>query len=195
MGIESPFRFSHLSPEYSDELEKLAAAKEDDIKSLPVDSGWLKIAEKNPTTARYSSYSVFLLSPRTLPLFFAVRETYWHLLRELGQKPAPRYIQSWYNIHRGVKSLVRHKHPYPFIGTFSAHAEGSTTRYGNSREPSDTDVLVNHVDGMLMVTTGAEHWHDTSLWPDPDRARVTYAFDIVDASHWNPRQVFLPFDM
>ena len=45
-----------------------------------------------------------------------------------------------------------------------------------------------------MVTTGQEHWHDTSIWQNADKPRVTYAFDIVNAQHWNRRQVFLPFD-
>ena len=81
------------------------------------------------------------------------------------------------------------------IGTFSACAEGSTTRYGNARDPSASDVLIEHVRGQLMVTTGQEHWHDTSIWQNVDRPRVTYAFDIVNAKRWNRRQVFLPFDM
>ena len=189
-----PFAISRLSSKYASLLEDLALSKENVIKALPVAPGWERFVEKNPTTARYSSYSVFHLSPNTLPLFFAIRETYLHLLGALGQNTAPRFIQCWYNIHRAGESLGRHKHPYSFIGTFSAHAEGSETRYGNTKETSESDLIVKHVAGQLMVTTGAEHYHETSVWGDASRARVTYAFDILDAERWNPRQVFLPFD-
>ncbi|HET7085474.1 MAG TPA: hypothetical protein VFI23_11935 [Rhizomicrobium sp.] len=175
-------------------LEDLALAKESTVCTLPVSDGWSSIAHKNPTTARYSSYSAFLLSPATLPLFFAIRETYRHLLRAIDQEPVPRFIQCWYNIHRCAHSLVRHKHNYPFIGTFSAHAEGSTTRYGRSRDTSEADVIVSHVTGQLMVTTGNENYHETSVWCDADRARVTYAFDIMGQEQWNSRQILLPFD-
>ena len=189
-----PFAISRLSAKYANTLENLALAKESAIKALPISPGWEPIADKNPTTARYSSYSVFLISPLTLPLFFAIRETYLHLLQALDQRPSPKFIQCWYNVHRGGESLVRHKHPYPFIGTFSAHAAGSETRYGKTRETDKSDVIVEHVAGQLMVTTGEEHYHETSAWHDADRPRVTYAFDILNAERWNPRQVFLPFD-
>ena len=189
-----PFAISRLSKGYASKLENLALTKEDAIKALPISEGWEKYAEKNPTTARYSSYSVFLLSPTTHVLFFAIRETYLHLLRELNLQPAPRYIQCWYNIHRGGELLGRHKHPYPFIGTFSAYAEGSETRYGKTKETSDSDATVKHVNGQLMVTTGEEHYHETSVWGDSNRARVTYAFDILGVEKWNRNQVFLPFD-
>jgi hypothetical protein len=190
-----PFAVSRLSTEYANLLETLALSKENVIKERPVSPGWEPIADRNPTTARYSSYSVFLLSQTTLILFFAIRETYRHLLRELDQQPTPRFIQCWYNIHRVGDSLVRHKHPYPFIGTFSAHAEDSVTRYGKTRETSDSDVIVEHATGQVMVTTGAEHYHETSAWHDSNRARVTYAFDILGPERWNSNQVFLPFDM
>jgi hypothetical protein len=190
-----PFAISRLSEEYANILEELALAKENAIKTLPISPGWEPIAKNNPTTARYSSYSAFLLSPVTLPLFFAIRETYRQLLQALRQEPAPRFIQCWYNVHRVEEALVRHKHPYPFIGTFSAHAEGSETRYGKTRETSASDVIVPHVRGQLMVTTGAENYHETSVWRDPTRARVTYAFDILGPEQWNSRQIFLPFDL
>ncbi len=134
-----PFAMARLTSEYADALEELAISKESEIKSLPIDPRWETIADRNPTTSRYPSYSAFLLSPLTLPLFFAIQETYRHLLQALDQKPAARFIQCWYNIHRADDLLLRHKHPYAFIGTFSAYAEGSVTRYGDSRDPADSD--------------------------------------------------------
>jgi len=189
-----PYATARLSSDYAMSLETLALAKEKDIKSLPVTPGWERAAETSPTTVRYSNYSAFLLSPETLPLFFAIRETYHHLLRELKQEPVPRFIQCWYNVHRCGASLLRHRHPYPFIGTFSAHSEGSATRYGNTKEPSRSDVIIKHQIGQLLVTTGEDHYHDTSTWNETDRARVTYAFDIVNFDQWNQQQMFLPFD-
>jgi len=189
-----PFAVARLDSQYAKALEDMALAKESSVKALPISQGWEPIAEQNPTTARYASYSAFLLSPVTLPLYFAIRETYRHLLEALGQQHAPRFIQCWYNVHRGGESLIRHKHPYPFIGTFSAHSAGSYTRYGRTKEASESDAIVEHIDGQLMVTTGEDHYHETSVWQDPDRPRVTFAFDILNAERWNSRQVFLPFD-
>ena len=190
---DRPYCCARLTADYAKRLEDLAHDRETAIKALPVDPAWKSIAKRNTTTSRFRAYSTFLLDPVTLPLFFAVRETYRHLLAELGEPPAPRFIQSWCNIHRAGQSIVCHAHAYPFIGTFSAHAEGSFTRYGH-KEPSDTDAMIEHVDGLLMVTTGPEHYHETSVWSDAQRPRVTYAFDIVNVGSWTSEQVFLPFD-
>jgi len=189
-----PFATTRLDPEYAQELEQLALDREKDITALPISGEWHPIAHKNPTTARFSNYSSFLLSPATLPLFFAIRATYRRLLEEMGEKPQPRFIQCWYNIHRCGNSLVRHKHNYPFIGTFSAHSRGSETRYGRSQETSDSDAVLQHIDGQLMVTTGDNNYHETSVWLDATRPRVTYAFDIVNRDQWKQGQIFLPFD-
>lgn len=183
-----------MSSEYAKILEDLALRKEAEIHALPVSKGWERAAESNPTTARFSSYSVFHLSPDTLPLFFAIRETYRYLLEALGEQPAPRFIQCWYNVHRIGQSIPRHAHTYPFIGVFSANAEGSVTRYGETREDSDKDVFVEHPPGQVFITTGPEHYHTTSAWHDANRARVTYAFDIIEAKQWKATHVFLPFD-
>ena len=191
---DRPFSFSRLNPDYAQRLENAAIANEEAIKKLPVTDGWETAAEESPTTARFSRYSAFQIIPAALPLFFAIRKTYLHLLGELDQKPLPRFIQCWYNIHRSGHALPRHQHVYPFIGTFSAHAEGSETRYGNTKYESDSDAVMPHRDGQIVVTTGPEHYHNTSAWMDAERARVTYAFDIVNTERWNNRQFFLPFD-
>lgn len=189
-----PFAYARMSDKYALTLEALALRKEAEIRALPVSKGWERGAESNPTTARFSSYSVFLLSPDTLPLFFAIRETYRYLLQALEQPPVPRLIQCWYNIHRAGQSIPRHSHTYPFIGVFSAHAEGSVTRYGETREDNEQDVFVEHAPGQIFLTTGPGHYHTTSPWHDAARARVTFAFDIIDPHQWKSSQVFLPFD-
>ena len=189
-----PFAYARMSEDYARILEDLALRKEAEVRALPITKGWELGAASNPTTARFSSYSAFHLGPETLPLFFAIREVYRYLLGVLGQEPAPRYIQCWYNIHRLNHNIPRHFHVYPFIGVFSAHAEGSVTRYGESREDSGDDVFIEHAPGQLTITTGPGHYHTTSPWRDPERARVTYAFDIADVNQWKSSQVFLPFD-
>ena len=192
---DRPFAFACMHEEYAQALEQLAIEKEAEIRSLPPDPEWQNHADSHPTTARYSQYSAFLLSPSTLPLYFAIRETYSQLLRELDQEHSPRFVQCWYNVHRRGEALFRHKHIYPFIGTFSAFSQGSATRYGNTPEASDDDVLIPHVNGQLMVTTGLDHWHEVSHWRNAERPRVTFAFDIANADQWVSSQRFLPFDM
>lgn len=189
-----PFAFSNLGPRYARILETVALQNEQRVRALPVSPGWERVAEQNPTTARYRSYCGFLLNRATLELYFAIRESYLALLGHLGMSRAPRFIQCWYNVHRAGEKLARHTHPYPFIGTFSAHSEGSHTRYGESPEASSEDVVLDHTNGQLLLTTGPGHFHETSLWSDPDRARVTFAFDIAELHQWNESQIFLPFD-
>jgi hypothetical protein len=189
-----PFAFARLPEDYARTLEELALAKEEAIKNLPVSPGWEADHQENPTTARYASYSTFLISPLTVPLFFAIRLTYLHLLRELSEPPADRLIQCWYNVHRAGLGLTRHAHDARFMGTFSAHASGSQTRYGEARRTSEWDMVFDHVPGRLLVTTAVRHFHETSIWTDPERPRVTYAFDIIDASDWRRNALLLPFD-
>jgi hypothetical protein len=190
-----PFAYSRLSDEYAKILEDLALQKEAEICALPIAEGWENDAAANPTTARFRSYSAFLLSPVTLSLFIAIHQTYHYLLNEMKQQSSPRFIQCWYNIHRSGHAIPRHSHAYPFIGVFSANAEGSLTRYGETKKDSDTDVFVEHHPGQVFITTGPGHYHSASSWKDSSRARVTYAFDIVNYDQWNPNQIFLPFDM
>jgi hypothetical protein len=192
---ERQFAFARLEPGYAALLENFALAEEEAIKTLPVAERWEHKEQTNPTTSRYNSYNVFLLSPQTLPLYFAIKQTYLRLLQAAGLEPGSRFIQCWYNIHRAGQCLPRHKHPYPFIGTFSAHATGSVTRYGSARHTSNSDVILHHAPGQLMVTTGRDHFHETSVWQDSARPRVTFAFDILDESQWAPGQVFVPFDV
>lgn len=190
-----PFVFANLGRQYARILETVALDNEERVCALPVSPGWEAAAGKNRTTARYRSYCAFLLNRATIELYFAIRQSYALLLERLEMPRGPRFIQCWYNIHRGGESLARHSHPYPFIGTFSAHAEGSQTRYGETKEGSSQDVVLDHVDGQLLLTTGPGHFHETSVWSDGSRARVTFAFDIAEISQWNANQTFLPFDI
>lgn len=188
-----PFALARLQPDYARELEALALRLEPQITSLPVSSGWESVSAENPTTARYKSYNTFLLDPRFMPLFLALRDTYRFMLQATGARAPSSYVKSWFNVHRAGQNLRRHHHKAGFIGSFAAHAEGSVTRYGGTMAPSDRDYAVDHIDGGLLVTVGHQHFHDVSTWQDPTRARVTYAFDIVGEQDWRPDRLLIPF--
>jgi hypothetical protein len=189
-----PFAFACLDPGYAHRLAELAVKLEPQILNLSVAKGWENSAAQNPTGSRYAAYNAFLLDPSLLDLFLALRATYRFLISSIQVKPQPCYLQSWFNIHRAGQNLHRHEHMARFIGSFSAHAEGSVTRWGASPVTDESDYQLENRDGLLTVTVGRKHYHEVSLWQDQDRPRVSYAFDIVDQSAWRDDRVLIPFD-
>lgn len=189
-----PFVVTRLPVEFAREMTAVALEYEKKIIELPVARGWKKVAEANPTTARYTSYNVFLLDRRCLPLFFALRSAYRYLLAATGQASPPRYVQGWYNVHRTDQHLHRHEHAAPYIAVFSACAEGSETSYGPFPVRTEHDRTFPHRDGQLIVTVGPGNYHEVSPWRRPDSPRVTYAFDIFEAADWHDDHVLVPFD-
>lgn len=192
--FHKPFVVTRLSPEYARELTEIALQREKQITELPVARGWKGVAGANPTTARYTSYNIFLLDPKFLPLFFALRSTYRYLLAATGAPNPPRFIQAWCNIHRENQNLHRHEHSSPYIAVFSACAEGSETRYGPFPVRTEHDRVFGHRDGQIIMTVGPMNYHEVSVWHRTDSPRVTYAFDVFETAEWDPNRVLVPFD-
>lgn len=200
-----PFAIASLHPDYARTLEALALRMEEPIKQLPVTAGWENSAQENPTGSRYGNYNAFMLDADMLPLFLALRSLYRFLLDSIALPRRPCYLQAWFNVHRSGQRLVRHKHHAHFIGYFVAHGEGSVTRFGAWPITHESDFPVENRDGMLVVTLGKNHYHEVSHWTNPERARVSFAFDIVctDGVPDDPqstaaggvgRHVLIPFD-
>lgn len=173
-----PFAIARLPVDYAHDLARLALEREEQIKELPVSRGWEHREADNPTGSRYQAYNAFLLSAQCLPLYFALRATLSFFLRELRMAETFTTVTSWYNVHREGQRLQRHLHEAPFIGSFIAWGEGSTTTYGPYPKSSPYDHAFSNVDGHLLVTLGPRHHHEVSVWHDPDHPRVSYAFDI-----------------
>lgn len=191
-----PFALARLPAGYAHRLEALAHQHEPAILALPVSPGWEASAQENPTGARFAHYNALLLDPAFEPLRQALRLLYRFLLESIGAPAKPRHVRSWCNIHRSGQRLGRHLHEVPYIGTFSAHAEGSTTCYGATPDAGPADWSMPHADGQLMVTVGHNHFHQVSVWTDAFRPRVTFAFDIVqlDAERAARNPCFVPLD-
>lgn len=189
-----PFVLAKLDKGYAHFLADLALEYEPHILTLPVHPKWARLMEQNPTGSRYSSYNTFLLHSSYMPLFGALKKTYDFYLEALQKSRRPTYLQSWLNIHRKNQKLSRHQHQAPVIGSFLARAEGSTTRYGLSKEISTDDQIFSNEDGVLLMTSGPGHYHEVSTWQNQDKPRVSYAFDIVDAVAWRSDKVLIPFD-
>jgi hypothetical protein len=164
------------------------------VRELPVARGWEPLAAMSPTGSRYSSYNVFLLDPNYLALFGALQTTYRFFLQSTGLRSKPRFLQSWFNVHRYGQNLHRHLHDATLIGTVAARTEGSVTSYGPSPTADETDYRLPLLDGQLIVTTGRLHYHEVSVWHDEQNPRISYAFDIVEAKDWSSSQVLIPFD-
>lgn len=189
-----PFVIARLPAEFAKTLTSVALEREKQITQLAVTRGWEGMAEANPTTARYSKYNVFLLDPRCLPLYFALRSMYRFMLETTGNPNTPRVIQGWCNVHRKGQHLHRHEHDATYIASFAAFAEGSTTSYGPFPVHTEHDHPFEQRDGQLIMTEGPRNFHEVSVWQREDSPRVTYAFDIYDADHWDTKHVLLPFD-
>ena len=190
-----PFALAYLPADYAAELTAVALEHEERVKQLPVTQGWEKLAATNPTSARYASYNAFMLDKRCLPLFLAVRALYRFLLNSTGKANEPRYIQCWYNVHRAGQNFHRHCHESAYIGVFSACAEGSETKFGPFPISTEHDRSFSHRDGQLLLTEGGiKNYHEVSEWRREDAPRVTFAFDIIDASDWGKKRTLIPFD-
>lgn len=188
-----PFVYARLEQEYARRLEYLAHQYTPSILQLPgVHSAAAEAA--SPTASRYPSYNVFLLDEQYTPLLSAIRDCYRVLVKIIDGERQERFIKSWFNVTTAGHSISRHRHRAVFIGTFSARAEGSQTRFGLSPETNEADHIVENRDGQLLLTTGMNHYHEVSSWQDQSRPRVTYAFDVINASQWRADRVQVPFD-
>jgi hypothetical protein len=188
-----PFAFARLDMQYARSLEASAHRHLKMIDSLPSTPGGPD-PSLNFTGARYASYNVFLLGPEFLPLFHAIHRTYRALLDAIESEPVGRFIKCWFNITDSTVGMDRHSHSAPFIGTFAARAEGTTTSFGMQPQATEDDVVVENLDGQLLLTIGMNHFHGVSKRNDVLGKRVTYAFDIVSADQWRSDRIQVPFD-
>ena len=198
-----PFAMARLDPAYARTLEEVALRLEDRIQNLPVTEGWENAADENPTGSRYGHYNAFMLAPAMLPLFLALRTLHRFLLDATGVERQPSVLQSWFNVHRVGQRLLRHQHAAQYIGYFVAHGEGSVTRFGAWPITHESDHPLQNQDGLLVVTLGRNHFHEVSQWTDAERARVSFAFDIINVNGDNgspaapserASRVLIPFD-
>lgn len=187
-----PFAFARMSEDYAHDLADLAERLAPGLDGLSPQEGMLAWA--GPYGARFSRYNLFLLDPAFDRLLLALRATYRALVESIGTEPRPRSVYAWLNIHHEGERIGRHLHHAPFIGSFAARAEGSETRFGLTREPGSRDFPIANRDGLLIVTPGKLHYHETTPWPRRDAPRVTFAFDIVSGEEWDDRPLVLPFD-
>lgn len=187
-----PFAFSRLPEGYARELEALAhrlAPELDSVEPRPEMMRWA-----GPYGSRYAGYNIFALDPAYLPLFWATRATYRALMEAMKLTRGFSCVRGWLNIQEQGERIGRHLHEAQFIGTFAARAEGSQTRFGLLADRTDDDIVVENVDGQLMLTFGLSHHHETSAWERSDAARVTYAVEIIPAAQWKPKSLRIPFD-
>lgn len=189
-----PFVRARLSLEYARTLEALAHRCAPTVLALP----GVHAPEHeaiNPTASRYPHYNAFLLDGCTLPLFMAIRRCHRVLVAAIDGERRGRFIKCWYNITGAGQVIARHRHRAVFIGTFAARAQGSVTRFGLTHARDDGDHCIENHDGQLLLTTGMNHYHEVEGWNDQaHRRRVTYAFDIINASQWRTDRLQVPFD-
>ena len=115
----------------------------------------------------------------------------------------PYVLKSWMNVYRAGKKVGWHDHWIPkfraWHGFYCVNVGDSATYY---RIPGIEDtVIVPSKEGRLVIGKRDGDTHSSTEWTDPDKFRITLAFDVIPVStlvaavpYGNlPQNHFIPF--
>lgn len=159
------------------------------------------------TTKLFEEYNYLMYPvPGSHALYDSIKETFHACNRHMwsGEEPEEHYyIQCWLNFYRKGEFIDWHPHwPEEFNswhGFYCVDVEpdSCTTYRVQGRIPEKDDIVIPSKDNLIVLSTSGRDVHRSSEWNDPDRARITIAFDIVpanklfgrgwsDINHWIP---------
>jgi hypothetical protein len=112
-------------------------------------------------------------------------------------------MQAWLNVYRTGEFIDWHSHwPAEFEswhGFYCVDVEpnSSTTYRLFGKIPEKDDIVVTSQDNLLVISRSDGDYHRSSEWNNPDKPRITVAFDIIPMSklyerrnyeknHWIP---------
>jgi hypothetical protein len=147
----------------------------------------------------FSQYNVFMYPfPGFYDLYTEIKNTF-HAVKEHQNIPnKPYYCQCWVNVFEQGQFIDWHYHWTPefhaWHGFYCVDVEpNSKTTY-----KLENEVDVESKDNLLVISKSAGDLHKSSEWGDPNRPRITIAFDIIPAetlcdgfydnklNHWVP---------
>jgi hypothetical protein len=140
------------------------------------------------TTKLYGSYNI-LMYPYTgfYELFQEIKTTFL----ELANPSEPYYIQSWLNVYNKGDYIDWHYH-YPegmkvWHGFYcvSVGDNESSTLY---RIPNLEEIEIKSVNNLLVIGKSDGDYHKSTEWANPNKPRITIAFDIVPKSKIDPEK-------
>jgi len=119
-----------------------------------------------------------------------------YAFNELPKEEEDFYIQCWLNVYKNNSGLDWHSHwgkEYKsWHGYVCVDSEPSITTYVLPYDEKKVDI--KNKDNTLVISRSDGDKHKTNIWDNPNRNRITIAFDIVPASklvtkqinHWMP---------
>lgn len=160
-----------------------------------------KISKGNvpPEAKLFSQYNLFMYPfPEFHSLFKEIQDTF-HAARANQNIPnKPYYCQCWVNVYEKEQFIDWHYHWLPeyqaWHGFYCVDVEpNSSTTY-----KLENEIEIESKNNLLVISKSAGDLHKSSEWHDPNRPRITIAFDIIPAdtlsdgfydnklNHWIP---------
>lgn len=139
------------------------------------------------TTKLFSQYNVLMYSyPQFHELFHEIVKMFREIYGDDGKK---YYIQAWLNVYEKGEFIDWHDHWLPqqqsYHGFYCVDVEpNSKTSY--ALRDDDEIIDIPSKDNMLVISKSDGDLHKSSEWHDPNRPRITIAFDIVPRGSINP---------
>jgi hypothetical protein len=152
------------------------------------------------TTKLYAQYNYFMYPfPGLYELYKAVKETF-HYCCKSDEK---FYSQAWLNVYRAGDYIDWHSHWPPEFESWhgfycvDVEPDSSTTYRLFGNRPEVDDIVVTSQDNLLVISRSDGDVHRSSEWNNPDKPRITVAFDIIpmgklydrrnyEPNHWVP---------
>jgi hypothetical protein len=148
------------------------------------------------TTKLYAQYNYFMYpNPGSHELYEKIKETFYKCL---GPSKEKFYMQAWLNVYRTGEFIDWHGHwPAEFEswhGFYCVDVEPDsfTTYRVFGRIPEQEDIVVPSRDNLLVMSRSDGDVHRSSEWTNPNKARITIAFDIVPMSKLYDRKNYEP---
>jgi hypothetical protein len=164
-------------------------------------------AQATMTTELYNKYNYLMYPiPGAHSLYESIKETFHACNKHAGDGQEPNkeyYIQCWLNVYKKDEFIDWHGHWDPkyesWHGFYCVDVEPDsyTTYRVIGRVPEKDDIIIASKNNLLVISKSDGDFHRSSEWKNPDKPRITIAFDIIPAckllegnhiskNHWVP---------
>lgn len=132
------------------------------------------------TTKVFNQYNLLsFVSPKIYDVYKNIQNAF----NQLPKKEDDFYIQCWLNVFKSNTELSWHHHwgkEYDcWHGFICVDAEPSITSYRIPDENGFSEIDIHNKNNTLVISKSDGDLHKTSVWNDPNRSRITIAFDIL----------------
>jgi hypothetical protein len=144
-----------------------------------------KVSESNvygcPTSYHHRKYNLF-----TFPCT-ELQNLYFKMNKAIAQVILPDtryYIRCWVNLFEKGQHIDWHGHwrakQKTYHGFYCVNTEGEVPSYTRYRIPDvEGEVVVDSKNGLLVIGKSENDEHQSSIWQNDGKPRVTIAFDVI----------------